>query len=293
MAKRGSSTKGLEGYLFNFAAVGVGASTVLLAIFGMPAKEVAAICSERYGIATQFSLQRSAGEPASAVELQARLGGRDWGIVENASVVKTPNGPAALALQVNMPKSTAASGPFGAGFTWLLADAKPAGAVCLSYQVMVPSDFEFGDGGLLPGVFGGATATAPKDGKDLVSSSFGTHLVWGKDGRLGMRVATASDTGAVEFKALGAEQQPVLATGRWVPIEQEIVLNADGQSNGLLRVWVDGQLKLESKTAWRASDKSLFQGIDVRAHHGRSGLETLRSPNATNIRLSPIEARWQ
>jgi hypothetical protein len=291
MAKRRSNN--MQSYLFNFAAIGVGASTALLAIFGMRSKVMEVPCSERYGIATQFSLQRGAGEPASAAELQARLGGRDWGVGENASVVKTPEGPGLLALHVNLPQPTTKSGRSGLGFTWLLANTQPAQAACLSYQVMVPNDFEYGDGGILPGLFGGATTAPPQDGKDQVSSSFGTHILWARDGRLSLRMALASDTGGADFKHLGPVA-PQLERGRWVPIEQEIKLNTDDMNDGLMRVWVDGQLKLEMlNVAWRANEVSMFRGVDVRAHFAHGTLEAVRPPLATSIRLSPIEARWQ
>jgi hypothetical protein len=295
MAKRRSDAKGIESYLFNFAAIGVGATTVLLAVFGMRSKEVAPVCSERYGVATQFSLQRSAGEPASAVELQSRLGGRDWGVAENASIEKTPDGPSALALKVRMskPAATAVNGTSGLGFTWLQSDAPKASAACLTYQVMLPKDFDYGEGGVLPGVFGGATSAAPKDGKEQVKSSFGTHLLWGKDGGLSLRMAMAGETADWGVKPLGPVQQPFLDVGRWVPIEQEIVLNSAGMSNGLLRVWIDGQLKLElSNIAWRTDESSLLQGVDVRAHFARGTLAPSPAPVATDLRLSPVEARW-
>jgi hypothetical protein len=294
MAKRRSSAKGLESYLFNFAAIGVGATTVLLAVFGLRSKEVTPVCSERFGVSSQFSLQRAAGEPASAAELQARLGGRDWGVAENASVVKTPDGPGALALKINMSKPATANGLSGLGFTWLQADAKPARAACLTYQVMLPNDFDYSDGGVLPGIFGGVTAAVPRDGREQVNTSFGTHLLWGKDGRLSLRMATAGETAGWASKPLGPVQQPVLEAGRWVPIEQEIVLNTDGQSNGQLRVWVDGQLRLEvNKVAWRTDESEKFQGVDVRAHFSRGSLDPSPAPAPTNIRLSPLETRWQ
>ena len=292
MAKRRSTAKDAQNYLYNFAAGGVGLLTVFLAVFGMRSKEIAIVCSERYGTAQQFSLQRTVGVPASAVELQARLGGRDWGIIENASIVKTADGPSPLALQVNLPKPSDPKTPLGLGFAWLLADAKPAHSACLTYQVMAPSDFEYGEGGVLPGLFGGDTAIAPQRGKDIVKSSFGTHLIWGSDGRFSVRVITADEPDNLTFRPLG-ERPPTMAVGRWVPIEQEIVLNDEGQSNGLLRIWVDGQLSYEStKMMWRKTEAGLFRGADVRVHYARTSLEPSRGPKPTSLLLSPVETRW-
>lgn len=291
MAKKRSTAKDSQSYLFNFAAVGVGTITIFLAIFGTRSKEVASACSERYGVATQFSLQRSAGEPASAAELQAGLGGRDWGVIENASVVKLADGPSPLVLQVNMPKTSDKNAPLGLGFTWLLADAKSAQAACLSYQVMVPPDFEYGEGGVLPGLFGGETAAAPKSRADLVKTSFGTHLVWSSDGQLSLRIASADALQNLAYQTLG--ENVALPRGRWLPIEQEVVLNDEGESNGLLRVWIDGKLKLETGgLMWRKTNGGVFRGADVRAHFSHNGLDPSRGPKPTNIRLTPIETRW-
>jgi hypothetical protein len=293
MAKNRSAAKQSQSYLFNFAAIGVGATTVLLAVFGVRSKEVATPCSERYGVATQLSLQRGAGDLLSGAELQARLGGRDWGVAEHASVVKTPAGPRAVALHVNMPKPVSADKPSGLGFTWLMAEAQPARAVCLSYQVMVPKDFQYGESGVLPGIFGGVSATAPKDLPDFVNPSFGTHLQWAKDGRLVMRVATAGEIGAVGYEQVGSEQVAMLERGKWQSIEQEIFLNADGQSNGLLRVWVDGALKLEkSNIVWRMKQTSQLRGVDVRAQYANGSLAPVGAPASTSLQLSPMEVRW-
>jgi hypothetical protein len=277
-----------QNYLFNFASIGVGISTVLLAIFGMKGKDIAPPCSERFGIATQFSLQ-SSGQPATATELQAGLGGRDWGVIENASVVKTPGGPRTMALQVNLPKSSGAPG--GLSFTWLQTRTEPAVAACLSYQVRLPADLEFGQGALLPGLFGGETDAAPKAGADRVATSFGTHLAWNGDGRLSVRIATADPNPG--WLSLGKVPLQI-ERGRWVSVEQEVVLNHVGAANGILRVWIDGKMQLEHEALpWRVSDSARFQGVDVRAHYVRGDLIPSISPKPSAIQLSPFELSWQ
>jgi hypothetical protein len=174
----------------------------------------------------------------------------------------------------------------------MISDAQPAQAACLSYQVMLPKDFEFGNGGLLPGLFGGDTAAPPKDGRDIVLTSFGTHVSWTQDGGLGLRVVT--EGGEITVQPLGVNQPLIMGLGRWVSIDQEVVLNSDGIADGLLRVWVDGQLKLEqSNMPWRLSDAGRFRGVDVRAHFSGGNLTPAKSPTTTSLRLSPIDVRWQ
>jgi hypothetical protein len=291
MANGRSAAKQSQAYLFNLAAVGVGGITVLLALFGMRTKDEVTPCSTRYGVATQFSLQRTPGEPASAAELQSRLGGRDWGVAEHGRVIKTPDGPSDLALEVNLPNVPPTGRPSGLGFTWMIADVQPARAACLSYQVMLPKDFAFGAGGFLPGLFGGETAAPPKDGKDIVGTSFGTHIVWAADGSLNLRVATVG--GAIAMSPFRVKEPLILGLGRWVSIDQEVVLNSNGIGDGLLRIWVDGQLIMDQAgLAWRATEAGRFRGVDVRAHFSGGKLEPSRPPTATTLRLSPIDVRW-
>jgi hypothetical protein len=260
MASQKSKSNQSQAYLFNFAAIGVGATTVLLAIFGMRGRDIAEPCSGRFGPAVQYSLERGPGELALSSDLQARLAGRDWGVLENASVVATPNGPTAMALRVNLPKVSGEL-PNGLSFSWMQTPAEPKRAVCLCYHVWVPTDFEFGQGGTLPGVFGGETDAARTVGSGFEPTSFGTHIVWTGSGDLVARVASADHKGSyMPFVASPIE----LPRGRWVKLEQEIGLNTPGLGDGLMRVWVDGKLRLENeRVGWRMNDTSAFRGVDA------------------------------
>ena len=66
-------------------------------------------CSARYPAPTRFSLQSGEGKPLTAIELQARAGSRDMGVIDNAAVVKIDRGPAPEALEVKLRRFPAAT----------------------------------------------------------------------------------------------------------------------------------------------------------------------------------------
>ena len=81
-------------------------------------------CSGRYPSATEFALMSESNTPLSAIELQARAGRDDWGVLENARVMKAFNdAPSPLVLQVRLPKGStsmyqAAGNGGGLTFRW-------------------------------------------------------------------------------------------------------------------------------------------------------------------------------
>ena len=90
--------------LFNGAALLVvlaSGAAVLRSVF-MP--DEVAPCSTRYSQGTQLSLERSRGELLTAADLQARFGGDDWGLLDNARVVALKGDPVKPAIEVRLAK---------------------------------------------------------------------------------------------------------------------------------------------------------------------------------------------
>ena len=76
--------------------------------------------------------------------------------------------------------------------------------------------------------------------------------------------------------------------GRWSAIEQEVVLNSPGKLNGTVRLWIDGELRVEeTNIAMRANENSNISGVisDVGYRRG--------SKTASAIRLSPFKMSWR
>ncbi len=65
-----------------------------------------------------------------------------------------------------------------------------ATAACLNYRVMLPEDFEFAEGGMLPGLYGGERVNPGS--VDETKTGFATRIMWGPGGvlELGSLVTT-------------------------------------------------------------------------------------------------------
>ena len=144
--------------VFNAAAGLVGVAALVAAVRAVLMPDTLAPCSDRYHSMTAFALER-AGAPLTAVDLQARLGGRDVGVIDNVTVGPVKDAPAPLAISVVLGKATASqqgSGESkgGATFPWEPRVLQGKTSACLSYQVLLPAGFDFQRGGALPGIAG-------------------------------------------------------------------------------------------------------------------------------------------
>lgn len=277
----------------NAAAGFVATSIVVLAIRGVLIVEPIMPCSERIATGTVFGLQSKAGGPVSASDLQSRLGGRDWGMLENASVQSVKDGPAPVAMHVALPKlatgTSASSARSGMGFTWLLPKLAGADTACLTYELWLPEDFEFGKGGTLPGIFGGETLEVP--GK--AAPGFATRNAWGENGAMFVRYT--SDGDARENTLAIDPDNLRLDRGRWLRIEQEIILNEPGTNNGQFRLWVDGKVRYdEGGIMFRKTAAAQFRGVVADVHYGANGADAAAIPKGRNsLRITPFVLRWQ
>jgi hypothetical protein len=280
--------------IVNSAAAGVAILMTVLAVRGIMHKDVAPQCSDRFANGTLFGLQNKSGAPIGAPDLQARLAGRDWGLLENLKLVSLKDGPAPVAMQIALPKlapkpDDEVQPKSGMGFTWLVPSIAQASAACLTYNIMLPEDFTFGMGGILPGLFGGETTELPSA---TTTGGFVVRNSWGEKGMARARAVTAADQRGASFQIDPDGLQ--LPRGRWVRIEQELVLNQSGASDGILRLWVDGKLYHEDlKFAARNDERAQFRGVIADVHYGMGGQVLTAVPKSTSIQVTPFELRWQ
>lgn len=240
----------LNTVLFNLAGVGI---LLFLGVYMTNSffhSEEVPVCRVRYGNGLQFSLQSPNGKKLSNIELQARVPTREWGLLKNARVVESQDGKAQY-LQVALGSGargqpsagqddaddSGANQSDGVGFVWVPPSLEGARAACLSFRLFLPKDFSFDIPGKLPGLY--ATRALADLDDEAMQSGFVSRLGWQKGGAVGvaLRTADSPDTWLTR-----KEGWPV---GRWVDISQEVVLNAPGKSDGLMRVWIDGALRLE------------------------------------------------
>jgi hypothetical protein len=262
------------------------------AAYGLTRSTDADPCSLRYSAGTQISLTKPNGAPLMPAELQARVGIGERDMAEKASVVRLDKGPVPIALDVKV------GGPVetdtGISFLWSPTGVVTAPSACLSYRLLLPSNFDFGRGGELPGLIGGVTGrTAGRD----IESGFSSRFSWDERGGVGLNLATPSDKpdqSPINTFTVRSERGQ-LVPGRWIDIEQELVLNEPSAKNGLVRLWVDGRLVVTDKAvAWRGKGAPGLSGVTAGIGY-RAGDPRYTTPAAkvTSVRLSPMRLSWQ
>lgn len=241
-------------------------------------------CASRYPSGFQMTFEGSGGKPLTAIDLQARSGSREWGLLQNASIVPTAGAKRESVLEVKLAPTDAEDGTTqnGVGFTWQpheIADAKSA---CLSYSVFLPTDFTFLERGLLPGLFGASDVSQLDDLQP--ADSFSVRVGWGQAGDAGLDVRVPSSSGYWETPP----RKTNWPLGRWVTVEQEVQLNTPGQNDGLTRLWIDGGLTIDSGAMpLRLSAQSRISGVVADIGYAR----TIGAP--ARVRVSPFLLQWQ
>ena len=145
-----------KNFLFNVAGCSVLFLAGVLALRSSVVKDETPMCETRYGGGLLFSYARASGEPLTTEDIQARLGGMDWGLTSNARIVAENSAPKGHALEVKLRGASARDADSqtrsGMGFIWQPRQLATAVGACLSYSVWTPADFMTGEGGALPGL---------------------------------------------------------------------------------------------------------------------------------------------
>jgi hypothetical protein len=264
----------------------IGAAFVLVPPMFAPA--TATPCGERYANSTLFRLERD-GAVVTLDEIRARVGeSRALGLSENVEIVKPadPRIPAAMqvSLRGNSGASTSSAASGGVAFPWQPHSVRTGTASCLTYNVFFIGDFEFQNGGTLPGIEGSDRSQTSQD-------HFAGNLVWHEDGWIGVQLAVASGD---QSESAGLEARNfTFPRGRWIRVDQEVVLNTPGASDGALRVWIDEALAIErTDIAFRNKVDVGFDGVAANVFYGAVGAVAW-APSETTIWISPLELSWR
>ncbi|HWV80838.1 MAG TPA: hypothetical protein VNZ50_05380 [Hyphomicrobiaceae bacterium] len=266
--------------LLNGAVALIGIASIVTIGRSMLGGNEAESCRERYDNAVQWSLQRDDGQLLTTSDLQARLGASEWGVLDRVNVVKVDHG-SGTALAVDLAPRRSAAQSHGAGFEWGPQSAGPVAAACASYAFKLDPKFDFAAGGYLPGLLGGPTGsdrTAPE--------AFSARLTWDDAGRLGILSQAPGGSQPLTNERNTAE----IPRGRWVAVDQEVILNTPGRNDGVLRVWLDGKLSFESrKVAFRTDADAAVHGVLAEvAYAHQPGARDSASP----VLVTPFEFRW-
>lgn len=284
----------INGLLVN---VGFGLTVIVTAgfmVYSLFSTETVPPCSSRHTEVHELTLQTADGRLMTPIELQANIGGGGRYIADHAKVLPVPGGPASAAIEVALEKGTSSvyqsDYPHGGvAFQWAPDGLNGAEVACLRYSIRLPADFDFDKAGMLPGVFGGVPPQLHEspDGE----SGFATRLIWRKKG-LGEVFAQVPDKSPVNGRILGRGKFSI-PKGRWVNLEQEVLLNSLDTADGVYRLWVDRQLVVEhTDLTWRTSDALTLTGVVADVSYGAPSA-MIQAPKNTVVQLSPFELSWR
>src|SRR5713101_5601220 len=142
----------------------------------------------------------------------------------------------------------------GTGFLYPSPAALSSG--CLAYDVAFSTGFDFAKGGKLPGLYGG---NAPSGGADT-NMGFSTRYMWRTSGA-GEVYAYVPDKSGQYGESISPGAW-TFVPGQWQRLEQEIIVNNVGQKDGILRVWVGGELLVNrTDILYRVDDNVLVAGL--------------------------------
>lgn len=135
-------------------------------------------------------------------------------------------------------------GPQQTGGQWL-ASLPPRDTYELEYRVRFGPDFDWRKGGKLPGLAGGTVPTGGKFDPD----GFTARYMWRANGRLVVYLYWAGQASATKDKGrqygIDLDCGVTLERGRDYRLRQRVTLNAPGQADGVLEVWVDDKPALK------------------------------------------------
>lgn len=120
----------------------------------------------------------------------------------------------------------------GMGFTWLVPKAAAARAACLTYSVWLPEDFTFGP---RPHPARPVRWLSQDPPAMAAKGAFSVRNTWATavSGIARVRTVTADKPAGQAFP-IDPESMGMPRRGKWVRVEQELVLNQPGESNGAL-----------------------------------------------------------
>lgn len=242
-------------------------------------------CSLRYPGGLRYSLSNGQGAPLTPMELQGRSGLDAWGLLENVRVERSSDAPTGSSLRVSFAPfkdQSTEQNRSGIGFVWQPSRIAKAGSACLSYSVFFPAGFDFRPAGYLPGLVStsGASAVDP----DQLYDGFAARIGWKNGGAAGIEVREPGTRGYWQ----GSANDFQWPTGRWLKIEQEIGLTRSGGTTGLLRMWVDGRLRVQNDRApLNRNQLSGFTGVIANIGYAKSPAAT------SSMKVSPFVVQWQ
>ncbi|WP_231489509.1 polysaccharide lyase [Billgrantia saliphila] len=241
-------------------------------------------CSERYPVVAQLRPLRWDQTAKQSIR-EDFTSTRDWGTENNTSLLPAmTSGLPEPALRVHYPAGSSSPSDAdqegvprgGAGFYTEHADLQYTDRACLHYLLRFDTNFDFVKGGKLPGLYGGE---APSGGEKVTGENgFSMRLMWREDGQGELYPYVVGHEG--DSIGRGAWYFP---TGRWISVEQELILNTPGKEDGLVRLWIDGWPILERRDlVYRTQSDVGIDGLMFSTFFGGTG-EKWRTPRDQHV----------
>ncbi len=161
----------------------------------------------------------------------------------------------------------------GGAQLYLAWKSGPVDSAYLSYYLRIPRGFDFVKGGKLPGLYGGRVTSGRHipDG----ANGFSTRYMWRKGGTGEVYAYLPTSVKHGMSLGRGSWQWP---TGVWARVQQHVVLNDPERSNGVLQVWLNGQLVLDRHDLkYRNTTELKVQGLFFSTFFG-GGDQTWATP---------------
>ncbi|MEO0620188.1 MAG: polysaccharide lyase [Pseudomonadota bacterium] len=223
-------------------------------------------------------------------QLEPRPVKRAWGLRENARLLRGLGPLGQTGLAVALPRGSInprhPSAPLGGmGWRWRPDGTQGVRTACLVYHLYLPKNFAFARGGKLPGLFGG---DAPAGGRTVDGTTgFSARLMWRRGG-LGEIYAYMPGHPARRGLSVGRGSW-TFTTGRWVQVAQRVDLNTMSASDGRIRIWIDGVLRLNATglTLARSPDLTI-DGIMADLFYGGKSMPWA-APRRTFVAFSPFQ----
>ncbi len=180
-------------------------------------------------------------------------------------IVGDPLDSSRKVLEIKYPRGKVGQEEDGGGAQWRHKFGASYTKCTVEYKAMFPIDFDFVKGGKLPGLGGG---TSPGGGKDSDGSDgFSARIMWREGGELfqymyWMERSQEKNWGDdLPWVNLNGDRKSLkIIPGQWHTLKTKIIMNTPGERDGTVTSWLDGELALSNKGAFRAVGATF--GID-------------------------------
>lgn len=145
-------------------------------------------------------------------------------------------------LRVHYPKGQTSFGKSGA--SWYVPLGQTYRDIYCAYRIKFAPDFDFANGGKLPGFIGGEGNTAGH--KPTGRDGWSARMMWLANGEIAQNIYypdQRDDYGDVFM--WDAQGQYRFGTDVWHWVEHHVVINTPGNNDGFVEAWFDGNLALQ------------------------------------------------